>query len=153
MGDDLQKTFEKHASETTKTLKHLTDAVSELGGRIAKVETLAKEAKHAAERAKMDGEGTTEAIMGAFAHHKNEIAKVLETHAKASDEREKDRKFYLRIAMIVIPVLSAAFGRGAQEIGRAQPVPVTLAPQVQATMMPTIAPLPALPLEPKDGGR
>ncbi len=147
MSDALQKAFEKNASETRASLEKLANAVGELGARITKVEGLAAEAKQAAERAKMDGEGHEHAMLGAFNAHKNEITKALaESNDASAKRRRDDRKFYLQMALIVMPILTAAMSRGAQEIGRPAPVPVTLQPQVVA---PT---LPALPALSSDGG-
>lgn len=147
MSDSLQKAFELHAGETRRTLEKLANAVSELGSRITKVEHLAESAKQAAERAKMDGEGHEHAMLGAFNTHKNEITQALEASANASAKRRRDdRKFYLQMALIVMPLLTALLSRGAQEIGRPQPVPVTLQPQM------VTPPLPALPALSSDGG-
>jgi hypothetical protein len=150
MSDALQKVFEEHARETRKTLKDLANAVGELGGRITKVELLAGEAKQAAERAKMDGEGHEHAMLGAFNAHKTDITKALEASTEASAKRRReDRKFYLQMALIVMPILTATLSRGAQEIGRPAPVPVTLQPQMVAPAPPTLPLLPGVSL---DGG-
>lgn len=131
MSDALQKAFEENSKETRSTLKKLADAVGELGSRLTKVETLAAEAKQAAERVKMDTEGHEHAMLGAFNIHKNEITKALEASTDASAKRRReDRKFYLQMALIVMPILTALLSRGAQEIGKQQPVPVTLQPQM-----------------------
>lgn len=147
MSEALQKAFEQHAKDTRATLAKLSDGIGELGSRITKVETLAAEAKRAAERAKMDGEGHEHAMLGAFNAHKNEITKALEASTEASAKRRRDdRKFYLQMALIVMPVLTALLSRGAQEIGRQAPVPVTLQPQMVAPAPPVV---PALS---SDGG-
>lgn len=125
---DLRAAFDVHAKETRKTLGTITNAVGELAARIDKVETGVRDAKQAAERAKMDGEGQQHAILAAFASHKRELAQALEAHTESSEKRRReDRKFYLQMAIIVMPLLSALLTRGAQEIGRPQPVPITIA--------------------------
>lgn len=143
----LAKSIDRLTEDTRRMNATLSDKVSELSDRMTKVEALAREARSDAARVRSDAEGTEHAILADFTKFKGEIRaelsdavaksvstaieKYAEERVKVSaKQRREDRNFYLKLMLVVVPLLSGLVSRGAAHVMPDPNTPITLAPAV-----------------------